>query len=140
MGTPENQHEQQVYAQGYNVGYQHGLQAAQQQFQAQGGGDGPFGPTNYPVNLVAQYPERSSRLLMFFMLFKPFLLIPHLFVLWFLSMAVGLVMFIAWWAVLFTGNYPRGLWEFMLGVYRWQTRISAYMMGLTDKYPPFSLN
>jgi hypothetical protein len=137
MSAPENA-QQQAYAQGYQVGYQHGLQASQQ--QAQGGGSGPFGPTDYPVNVIARYPDRSSRLLMFFLIFKPLILIPHLFVMWLLGLASGFVMVIAWFAVVFTGNYPKGLWEFMLGVYRWQSRISAYMLGLTDQYPPFSLN
>lgn len=134
MSTPENQ---QAYAQGYHVGYQHGLQAA----QAQTGGQGPQQPgSGYPIDVVAQYPERSSRLLMFFMIFKPFLLIPHLFVLYILSMVVGFIMVLAWFAVVFTGNYPRGLWDFMLGFTRWQTRVSLYMMGMRDEYPPFSLN
>ncbi|HYG57478.1 MAG TPA: DUF4389 domain-containing protein [Symbiobacteriaceae bacterium] len=128
MSTPE---QQQAYAQGYHVGYQHGMQAAQGQ---------PGANPNYPVDLVLKYPERSSRLLMFFMFFKPFLLIPHLFVLWFLGLAAGFVMIIAWFAVVFTGNYPRGLWDFMTGILRWQTRVSCYMAGLTDEYPPFTMN
>jgi len=132
MSTPE---QQQVYAQGYQVGYQHGFSAA----QAQGGGGGN-GPSNiYPADLVIRYPEQSSRLLMFFLFFKPFLLIPHLFCLWFLSIAAGFIMFIAWFAVVFTGRYPKSLWDFMTGFYRWQTRVSVYMLGLRDEYPPFSL-
>ena len=130
MSTPE---QQQAYAQGYHVGYQHGMQAA----QGQGGGANGSG---HPVDVVFQYPEQSSRLLMFFMFFKGFLLIPHLIILWFLSIAVGFVMIIAWFAVVITGNYPRGLWDFMTGVIRWQTRVGAYMFGLRDEYPPFSMN
>lgn len=129
MSTPE---QQQAYAQGYHIGYQHGMQAAQ------GGGGG--GGSDYPVNLVIQYPERSSRLLMFFMFFKGFLLIPHMIVMWFFGLAAAFVMIIGWFAVVITGNYPRGLWDFMTGVLRWQTRLSAYMLGLRDEYPPFSLN
>jgi hypothetical protein len=133
MSTPE---QQQAYAQGYHVGYEHGMQAAQ---QAQGGGSG-FGPgPAHPFNVVAQYPERSSRVLMFFFPVRGLLLFPHLIVMWLLGIGAGFVMFIAWFAVVFTGNYPRGLWNFMVGVNRWQVRMGAYMLGLTDQYPPFSL-
>ncbi|MFZ5816493.1 MAG: DUF4389 domain-containing protein [Bacillota bacterium] len=125
MSTPETQ---QAYAQGYHVGYQHGQQA--------GGGSG--GGSDYPVDLLARYPERSSRLLMFFLFFKPVLLIPHLIVLWVLSLGVSLVMIVAWFAVVITGNYPRSLWEFMVGFSRWNIRIQAWMLGLTDQYPPVS--
>jgi len=129
MNTPETQ---QAYTQGYHVGYQHGLQAAK-------GGNGSGGSAEYPINLTGRYPEQSSRLLMFFLIFKPFLLIPHLIVLWFLSIGAWLVMFVAWFAVVFTGNYPKGLWEFMLGFQRWMTRVQSWALGLTDQYPPFSL-
>jgi hypothetical protein len=122
----------QAYAQGYQVGYQHGLQAAQQHASQTS--------SDYPANVVAAYPPSSSRLLMLLFLFKPILLIPHLIILSFLGMASGLVMFIAWWAVVITGVYPRSLWDFMLGVYRWQWRLTAYWLGLTDQYPPFSLS
>lgn len=94
----------------------------------------------YPVNLIATYPEKSSRLLMFFLIFKPILLIPHVIILYFLTFATVFVIFVAWWIVVITGNYPKGLWDFHLGVYRWQMRVTAYMLGLTDEYPPFSFS
>lgn len=122
----------QAYAQGYQVGYQHGLQAAQQHASQIS--------SDYPANVVAAYPPSSSRLLMLVFLFKPILLIPHLIILSFLGIASGLVMFIAWWAVVITGVYPRPLWDFMVGVYRWQWRLTAYWLGLADQYPPFSLS
>lgn len=130
MTTPENQ---QAYTQGYHAGYQHGLQAAQ---QAQGGG----GATGYPINLVGRHPERSSRLLMFFWPVRFLALIPHIVVLYALNIATGFVLFAAWFVVVFTGNYPEGMWNFMLGVMRWQMRVGAYGLGLTDEYPPFALN
>lgn len=122
----------QAYAQGYQVGYQHGLQAAQQP-PSQPGSD-------YPVNIVAAYPPSSSRLLMLFLLFRPILLLPHLIILSFLAFAQLLVIFIAWWAVVITGVYPRPLWDFSVGFTRWQMRINAYLLGLADQYPPFSLS
>lgn len=48
-------------------------------------------------------------------------------------------MVIAWFAVVFTGKYPEGLWRFMVSLTRWQIRVGAYMLGLTDVYPPFSI-
>lgn len=129
MDTPQDQ---QSYAQGYHVGYQHGLQAA-------GGQGGPPAGT-YPVNLIATYPERSSRLLMFFLLFKWILLIPHLIVLWLLGIGVFFAMIGAWFVVVITGSWSKPLWDFILGYSRWTVRVQAYMVGLTDEYPPFSLN
>lgn len=134
MSNPE---QQQSYAQGYHVGYEHGLQAARE--QAGGGGGGGTG-VSYPFQLTARYPQQSSRLLMFFLFFRGFLLIPHLIVLWCLGIAAFWVMVFAWFAVLFTGVYPRPLWDFQVGVMRWASRCQAYMLALTDEYPPFTLN
>jgi hypothetical protein len=50
------------------------------------------------------------------------------------------VRIIAWWAVLITGKYPKGMHDFVVGVNRWQMRVNLYWYNLTDKYPPFSLN
>ncbi|MEK7542187.1 MAG: DUF4389 domain-containing protein [Patescibacteria group bacterium] len=95
----------------------------------------------YPVTFEVQYPGKSSRLLallgvLFFL--KTILLIPHIIILYFLGIAV---MFVAWFAylvILFTGEYPRSLFDFAVGVMRWQVRINAWLFSLTDKYPPFS--
>jgi hypothetical protein len=86
-------------------------------------------------------PESSSRgklLLRFFLGFF-YVYIPHVFCLYFLSIAASFVRFIAWWIVLFTGKYPAGMHGFSVGVMRWAFRVSAYMGYLTDTYPPFSL-
>lgn len=73
-------------------------------------------------------------------LVKWFLAIPHYVVLFFLYIAVLVVAIIAWFAILFTGRYPRSLFEFNEGVLRWQNRVVAYALILvTDRYPPFSL-
>ena len=51
----------------------------------------------------------------------------------------GLTTIAAWFIILFTGAYPQGLYEFGVGVFRWQLRVEAYMLLLVDEYPPFSL-
>lgn len=86
-------------------------------------------------------PESSSRgkLLLRFFLGIFYVYIPHIFCLYFLSIAASFVRFIAWWIVLFTGKYPAGMHGFSVGVMRWAFRVSAYMGYLTDTYPPFSL-
>ena len=74
-------------------------------------------------------------------LVKWFLAIPHYIVLAFLGIAVVFVAIYAWFAILFTGRYPRGAFEFVEGVLRWANRVSGYMYDLvTDAYPPFSLS
>jgi hypothetical protein len=96
---------------------------------------------DYPVRLEADYPPQSSRLLALLgILFgiKFLLLLPHLFLLWFVGLAAGIVAIIGYFVVLFTGRYPRGMWEFLLGVIRWQIRVNAWQFGLVDRYPPFS--
>ena len=73
-------------------------------------------------------------------LVKWFLAIPHYIVLFFLGIAAFVCVVIAWFAILFTGRYPRGLFDFVVGVGRWALRVSAYAFLLTtDRYPPFSL-
>lgn len=95
----------------------------------------------YPVDVIARYPERSSRglaLLAILFFLKSLLVVPHMIVLYLLGLAVGVVMLIGYWAVLIVGYYPRGMWEFVLGYFRWATRVNAWLIGLTDQYPPFS--
>jgi hypothetical protein len=71
---------------------------------------------------------------------KWFLAIPHYIVLFFLWIAAIVVVIIAWFAILFTGRYPRGMFDFVQGVIRWGVRVVAYAFVLvTDRYPPFSL-
>ena len=98
----------------------------------------------YPVDVVVPYPETSSRWLalafLLLMIPKYIMLIPHLIVLWFLSIVAAIAMIIAQFAVLFTGKYPRAMFDFVVGQMRWQVRASAYFMGLSDEFPPFRLN
>ena len=87
------------------------------------------------VTFKVRYPPRLSRLLIFV---KWLLLIPHFIVLYFYAIAVGITTFLAWWAILFTGKYPKGLYKFAVGFFRWQIRVSLYYCLLRDEYPPFS--
>lgn len=97
----------------------------------------------YPLQFSVVYPEKSSRLLnfpFFGLLIKYFLLIPHIIVLLFLGLISYLILFIAMFAILFTGSFPAGMHGYVTGVTRWSTRVNAYMNGMTDKYPPFSMS
>ena len=67
-------------------------------------------------------------------------MIPHFFVLSILMFAVLVVWFVAWWAILITGRYPRGMFDFTTGVMRWFWRVTVYLLMLTDAYPPFSMD
>jgi hypothetical protein len=96
----------------------------------------PFGDSAYPVQFDLVYPERFSRGLIFI---KWLLIIPHLFLLAFLGIAAYVVFILAWFAILFTGHYPRGMFNFMVGMQRWGLRANLYGNLLTDRYPPFSL-
>ena len=72
---------------------------------------------------------------------KWILAIPHVVVLIFLGIAAIVSVIIAWFAILFTGRYPRGLFDFVVGVNRWLLRVEVYALPLTtDRYPPFSLS
>lgn len=92
------------------------------------------------VHLDVPYPDAKNELNRFLPLVKWLLAIPHYIVLFFLYLAAFIVLIIGWFAVLITGRYPRGLFNFQVGVLRWSWRVQAYAFVLaTDKYPPFSL-
>lgn len=67
------------------------------------------------------------------------MVIPQYIVLYFVGIAAGVVLLIAWFAVLFTGRWPEGMRQFCIGYYRWSIRLQAYFFLITDVYPPFSL-
>jgi hypothetical protein len=90
----------------------------------------------YPVRLDIEYPDRLSRLLIFV---KWLLAIPHYFALFFLAIGAYVVWTISFFAVLITGTYPEGMFNYMVGVMRWAARVQAYLFLMTDAYPPFSL-
>jgi len=92
------------------------------------------------IHLEIDYPEVKTDLNRWYPLFKWFLAIPHYFVLIFLSLASFFIVIIAWFAILFTGQYPKSLFDYNVGVARWWLRVSAYaFLMVTDHYPPFSL-
>jgi hypothetical protein len=92
------------------------------------------------VRLEIDYPNVETDLGRGMPLIKWLLAIPHYIVLFFLAIAAFVCVVIAWFAILFTGRYPKSLFDFVMGVQRWFLRVAAYMALLvTDKYPPFSL-
>lgn len=91
------------------------------------------------VHLNLDYPNVKKDLNKWLPLFKWFLAIPHYLVLVPLVVIAAVATIIAWFAILFTGKYPKGLFDFVVGVGRWGWRVTAYAFLLTtDKYPPFS--
>jgi len=93
------------------------------------------------VHIEIAYPDAKRDLNRWLPLVKWFLAIPHYIVLFFLNIAVFVCLVIAWFAILFTGRYPRGLFDFVVGLFRWHLRVAAYAFLLTtDRYPPFSFS
>jgi hypothetical protein len=92
------------------------------------------------VHLDYPYPDAQRDLNRWLPLVKWLLAIPHYIVLFFLYIAALVVVIVVWFAILFTGRYPRGLFDFVEGVIRWHNRVIAYALVLvTDRYPPFQL-
>ncbi len=98
----------------------------------------PFGPGGYPVTFgVAGFPETRNRLSVGLRLIYA---IPQIIVLLFLGIAWGVTAIIGWFAILFTGRYPDGLYTFGVGYMRWSLRVEAYLLLMRDEYPPFSFD
>jgi Domain of unknown function (DUF4389) len=92
------------------------------------------------VRLDYPYPDAARDLNRWLPLVKWLLAIPHYIVLFFLDIAALVAVIVAWFAILFTGRYPRGLFDFVEGVARWHNRVIGYALTLvTDSYPPFRL-
>ena len=92
------------------------------------------------VHLEYRYPDVAGELSRWMPVVKWLLAIPHYIVLFFLDIAAVVVVIVAWFAILFTGRYPRGMFDFVAGVIRWHNRVIGYALTLvTDRYPPFSL-
>jgi len=91
--------------------------------------------STYPVQYTSEYVEPRSRLTTFFRLV---LAIPHFFLAAAYGFAAGVVIVLAWFAMIFTGRYPSGMYDFVAGFLRYQTRTYGYLFLLTDEYPPFT--
>jgi hypothetical protein len=93
---------------------------------------------DWVISYDVRYPERLSRWKLLF--WKLITAIPHAIILHFLWLGAAIVTVIAWFFILFTGRYPRGLYDYVTGVVRWGIRVQAYVLSLTDEYPPFNLS
>ena len=92
------------------------------------------------VHLDIDYPDVERDLSRWLPMVKWFLVIPHFIILFFLWIGAFFAIVVAWFAILFTGRYPAGLFDYVVGVARWSLRVYAYAFLLvTDRYPPFEL-
>jgi len=92
------------------------------------------------VHIEIPYPDAKKDLNRWLPLVKWLLAIPHYIILFFLGIAAFFAVLVAWFAILFTGHYPKGFFDFVVGVIRWSLRVMAYAALLTtDEYPPFTL-
>ena len=98
----------------------------------------PFGDASYPARLVVDPAAPTRNRLS--VAFRPILIIPQVIMVWVLGIAWGFVTVVAWFAVLFTGAYPRGLYRFATDVLQWTTRVEAYALLVHDDYPPFGFH
>ena len=97
----------------------------------------PFGDAPYPATIdIVDPPAPRNRMTV---AFRVLLALPHFVVLAFVLIAWHVTTIIAWFVILVTGNYPKGLYEFGVGALRWRLRVDAYLLLLVDDYPPFSL-
>lgn len=97
----------------------------------------------HPVSVTFEYPEKSSRLLALSGILIPIKLLialPSAIVMFVLALVSGLLIIINYFIVLITGRQNKEFFEIICGYYRWQIRLNAFMAGITDKYPPFSLD
>jgi hypothetical protein len=101
----------------------------------------PSSDEDQAIHVDVPYPDVRRDLNRWLPLVKWVLALPHYIVLLFLYVAVVAVTIVAWFAILFTGRYPRGIFDFVVGVKRWELRVAAYAFVLTtDRYPPFSMS
>lgn len=93
----------------------------------------------YPVSFDVEYPDHLSRGHLLLKVFLGWLYVgfTHGIILYLYGIAVAIVTFFAFFAILFTGKYPRGMFDFVVGYQRWQNRVTMYLSLMTDKFPPF---
>ena len=97
----------------------------------------PFGDAPYPAAIAIADPAARDRLTV---AFRIFLALPHLLVLILLLFVWWVTAIVGWFAILFTGTYPEGLYSFAVGCLRWLLRVESYVLLLVDEYPPFSFD
>jgi pilus assembly protein TadC len=97
----------------------------------------PFGDAPYPASI--QLVDSAAPRDRLTVAFRLILAIPHFVVLFFVLLAWCVTTIAAWFAILFTGNYPRALYDFGVGALRWRMRVESYVLLMVDEYPPFSL-
>jgi hypothetical protein len=93
---------------------------------------------DYAINFDVRYPDRLARWKV--LIWKLITAIPHFIIVAILAITVVLVTIVAWFFALVAGRYPRGLFDYVAGVIRWGARVNAYVLSLTDEYPPFNLS
>ncbi|UCH86006.1 MAG: DUF4389 domain-containing protein [Dehalococcoidia bacterium] len=93
---------------------------------------------DYPIDFDVRYPERLIRWKV--LVWKVITSIPHFILLFFLWIGALLATIVAWFYALIAGRYPKGLFDYVVGVIRWSARVNAYVLSLTDEYPPFNLS
>jgi len=93
-------------------------------------------PGDYPAIFYCARPAQRNRLTVAFRLI---LAIPQLIVIWIVAIPASVVLFLAWFAVLFTGRWPESFRSFAVGFFRWYGRLAGYLHLVTDEYPPFSM-
>jgi hypothetical protein len=92
----------------------------------------------YPIRARFAYPEAGiSRWRPFF---QGILALPHFVALWFVAIGAIIAYFVAWWSIIFTRTYPPGIFNFIAGFQRWNTRAVGYALLMTEEYPPFGLS
>lgn len=102
----------------------------------------PTTTSSFPINFQADYPSNPGRLYavpIIGLAIRYILLIPHLIALYILAILVGIVQLFAWIPVLTAGSFSEALYSFEAGFLRWSDNVGAYLLGLTDSYPPFAL-
>jgi len=98
---------------------------------------------DYPADAGCALPEAGNRLLAAARILNPIiviLFIPHLIALWVMAIVATLVFLITPWAVIFTGSFPQFAFDILVGVARWQHRVTCFQLGLVEQYPPFSMS
>lgn len=98
----------------------------------------PFGDAPYPAEIdMPAIRGARDRLVV---AVRPILVIPQLLAVWLIGLVWCVTTIVSWFAILFTGRYPKPLYDFAVGALRWTTRVEAYALLLTDDYPPFALD